>query len=241
MARALAEEESSSAGLPRLDERVRDLLSEIPGAVAFQGLRRTLNVHPESLSRALRRLEREGAVERTGDGYRLANASPVASADVAPLSPSPGTHGPLPRWDRSAAPHWSSPPQVELRLSRGEDAAHLMQRLAGHWFGAFRWVGSYQEGRASTLLWVSRAGTELLGLVLEGDLLRIYEQPLGIAKSATLAPPAPGDRAVAAYELLQHVLTVIRGARASPSLGDPAVLMFRSDEAHGRDRAGLAA
>ncbi|MDE1821591.1 MAG: hypothetical protein KGJ23_02585 [Euryarchaeota archaeon] len=201
MTRTTEEASSASDSSLRLDDRVRELLSEFPGSVAFQGLRRTLGVHPESLTRALRRLEREGAVERTQEGYRLTEARNLDAR---------GT------FSRPGAPRWEGAPRVELRLSPGEQASRLIGALSGRWFGEFRWVGSYEEGRRTTLLWVSRQGRELLGLVLEGDLLRIHQQ----GPSAAIH-----ERPFACYELLQHVLTALRGTeRGASHLAPPAVL-----------------
>lgn len=214
---ALAPGGSASDPSARLDDRVRELLSEFPGSVAFQGLRRTLGVHPESLTRALRRLEREGAVERTQEGYRLTDHSALDARGS---------------FVRPGAPRWEGSPRVELRLSPGEDAPLLLRRLSGRWFGDFRWVGSYEEGQRTTLLWVSRAGRELLGLVLEGDLLRIHQQS---------SSPGGPDRPLAAYELLQHVLTALRGAGRSSALPTvPAVLPLVMVTPSDRRPRGLA-
>jgi hypothetical protein len=187
----------AAKGLPKLDDRVRDLLSEIPGAVAFTGIRRTLGVHPESLTRALRRLERAGFVERTAEGYRLASSLPKRPRE--PLS------GP-------EVPEWNSKPVVELRLALGEDPTKILGMLAGHWFGDFRWVGSYEEGRKTTLLWVSRQKKNLLGLVLERDVLRIHFRGRAEAKVQ--------NQPLVAYQLLQHVLKALGTTmRPEPSEG----------------------
>jgi len=64
--------------LPAVDERDRAVLrafsDDAEATLAFQGIRRSLNLHPEKLSRALRRLEEAGAVSRTKDGYKLTEA-----------------------------------------------------------------------------------------------------------------------------------------------------------------------
>lgn len=227
----------SGESLPRLDERVRGLLAEIPGAVAFQGLRRTLGVHPESLTRALRRLERDGEIQRTNEGYRLVGAaSSIPGASTPSLAVA--AHGPLSTtetrarsksdagrdpWVHPSSPRWEGAPRVELRLAPDEDPARILGHLAGRWFGEFRWVGSYEEGARTTLLWVSRQGRELLGLVLEGGRLRIHQQSPG--------PAVGSDRSLASYELLQHVLSALRAPRSEPDglpralpllMGDPA-------------------
>ncbi|MCI4317072.1 MAG: GntR family transcriptional regulator, partial [Thermoplasmata archaeon] len=74
-----AEVAGADAPEPRLDDRVRELLGNIGGRLAFNGLRRALGVHPESLTRALRRLEREGVVQRRADGYVLADPGSYAA------------------------------------------------------------------------------------------------------------------------------------------------------------------
>src|SRR5580658_1460258 len=56
---------------PRLDDRVLELLAGHRGEFAFSGLRRTLGAHPESLTRALRRLQRRGEIEHSPSGYRI--------------------------------------------------------------------------------------------------------------------------------------------------------------------------
>ena len=75
----------SSREEPRLDDRIVELLQREPGALAFTGLRRTLEAHPESLVRALRRLERLGVVARGERGYELVGESEAASP-----TPDPG-------------------------------------------------------------------------------------------------------------------------------------------------------
>jgi hypothetical protein len=233
----------SAESLPRLDERVRGLLAEFPGSVAFQGLRRTLGVHPESLTRALRRLERDGEIERTDEGYRLtvatarpaitftstapaaaATATSAARGSLTTADPGPSlpTRGP---WIHPSSPRWEGAPRVELRLAPDEDPARILGHLAGRWFGEFRWVGSYEEGSRTTLLWVSRQGGELLGLVLSHGLLRIHQQSPSGSKGTA--------RPLAAYELLQHVLSALRAPRAPPE-GLRGALPFLLDEGPSR-------
>src|SRR5579871_6046924 len=74
---------------PRLEDRVIELLGARPAALAFNGLRRSLHAHPESLARALKRLERYGLVERGEQGYRLVSAAPPEAAPGTPATPPP--------------------------------------------------------------------------------------------------------------------------------------------------------
>ena len=77
--------EQESVALGRLDDRVLVALEEMNGRIAFSGLRRTLGAHPESLSRALRRLEREGLIERSEQGYRSTRHPDLPSATESEL------------------------------------------------------------------------------------------------------------------------------------------------------------
>ncbi|HEX2013947.1 MAG TPA: MarR family transcriptional regulator, partial [Nitrososphaera sp.] len=66
------------------DNKVLELLNEAGSKYSFKGLMRKLNLHQQSLSRALRRLEELGLVEKTAEGYRLGKL-----ADSIGLRPTP--------------------------------------------------------------------------------------------------------------------------------------------------------
>lgn len=164
-----------------LDARVVETLSKLPGRVSFGGLRRALGAHPESLSRALRRLEREGVVDRNSDGYQLLT---VRSA-------------PPPTGDQDGEV------LAELKLPTGFDATTAVDRLAGRWFGTLRWVGSSRRGDEHRLVWSRRDGSGSLILGVKPGALRILapQGPDGLDA---------GDTEEGAYELLFHALDVLR-------------------------------
>ncbi len=169
--------------LPRLDDRVRELLSGVSGSLAFNGLRRALRVHPESLSRSLRRLSREGTVERTAQGYRLAPEGPGARPAPVP----------------SGFPTGS--PVAELKLPPQDGPEEVFGRLSGRWFGDYRWVGFFEGNGTTTLLWTHRLDSSRLWLRIRGDVLEVFEDPPGKEGPA------------AAYQLLRHVLGAWHSAR----------------------------
>ncbi|MGC2359661.1 MAG: hypothetical protein WA691_05075 [Thermoplasmata archaeon] len=169
------------AGSSRLDDRVLVTLQELNGQIAFSGLRRVLRAHPESLSRALRRLEREGLVERAEGGYRAL------------------THAP--QVDPSASNHLRPIARVELPL--GTPPESVLGRLAGHWFGNLRWVGVIERPSQRFLAWARRDGSEYVLLGIHGRTLRVYvpdEDGEG----------DPGEAEEAAYELLGHAVGALR-------------------------------
>jgi len=176
-------EAATAAGSSRLDDRVLVTLQELNGRIAFSGLRRVLKAHPESLSRALRRLEREGLVERSDEGYRA-------------LSPTP-------RWDPSNAAPLRPIARVEVPFGTPPDA--VLGRLAGHWFGSLRWVGVIERPSQRLLAWARRDGSGYVLLGIQGRTLRVYVPDEEGAGDLAEAEDA-------AYELLGHAVGALRPA-----------------------------
>lgn len=171
---------------PRLDDRILALLEQQPAEITFNGLRRALSAHPESLSRALRRLARFGQIERESNRYRIPNLRDHRSARHRPWEPI--------REPRRAL-------VIETRLPPSEPVAELLGRLAGRWFGRLRWVGTYDRPSEPLLVWSRSDGPGHLLLGIRPGRLRIYAEP----------PPAEvvgGGRALeaAARELLIHAM-----------------------------------
>jgi DNA-binding transcriptional ArsR family regulator len=135
---------------PRVDDRVIEILSERAGRIAFNGLRRALGIHPESLSRALRRLEREGLVIRGEDGYALRQKAPRS---------------------RGAAPESRVIASVELPPV--PERTDILGRLAGRWFGDLRWVGLYEHPGDPWLVWSASGANGHVMLSVRGGTLRV--------------------------------------------------------------------
>lgn len=165
----------------RLEDRVLHALEGLPGRVAFNGLRRILGTHPESLARALRRLEREGLVEHADGGYRVLaenhRSIEELTAELHPIA-------------------W-----IDLPMGAGSES--LFGRLAGRWFGSLRWVGLVERPDGRLLAWArrDRSGYVLLG-VDRGRLRVFVPGPNGRDDSS--------EAEEAAYELLGHVTEALR-------------------------------
>ncbi len=180
-------DERTLASSGRLDDRVLDALQGLPGRVAFSGLRRVLGAHPESLARSLRRLEREGLVERVDGGYR-ALAGRERSVDE------------LTSDLRAVA-------QVDLPI--GTSAEALLGRLAGRWFGALRWVGVVERPDGRLLSWARRDGSGHVLLGIDRGALRVY-------RPAMAPDDEPAETEDAAYELLVHTVEALRPTAGAP-------------------------
>jgi uncharacterized membrane protein len=60
------------------DNKILALLNEAGSNYSFKGLMRKLNLHQQSLSRALHRLEEMDLIEKSPLGYRLSKAGSIA-------------------------------------------------------------------------------------------------------------------------------------------------------------------
>ncbi len=145
--------------IPSLDDREASILSELardPDArVAFQGLRRRLGIHQESLSRSLRRLERGGLLARERGGYRLTEGGTAA------LRGKPA--------EQSGRPMRAL---LEAIPPPGMSAEGVVEALAGRWFRGLRWYGRSRDVHGTTLTWLSDPGNHPVRIrVVPGRLI----------------------------------------------------------------------
>ena len=119
----------------------------------FQGLKRKLGIHQETLSRSLHRLEDDQLIEHTMDGYRL---TPQGSAIVRRPNASSRTHGIL-----------------ETYLPSDISISDLISRLKYSWFSTLRWLGYSETKDETTLNWVTEDGTSKVIARFKGKQLAI--------------------------------------------------------------------
>lgn len=140
----------------RLDDRVVSVLAVQDGHLAFNGLRRRLGgVHPESLSRALRRLERDGAVVRAAGAYSL--AEPVQR--------------------EANRPRREAHLLATVGLPDGVTRETVFGAVAGRWFGQLRWVGVYERATDPWLVWTVEGEGGEVALSLRRGALRVLVDP----------------------------------------------------------------
>lgn len=106
----------------------------------FEGLKRRLGVHPETLSRILYRLEDQGIVEKALEGYKV---TPKAK-EFLRLKPL-GTEKP-----RVHLLHTLPIPDVPIQ--------EVVSNLRGKWFGTLRWLGYSENDESITLKWITEDG-----------------------------------------------------------------------------------
>jgi len=145
----------------------------------FEGLKRRLGLHPETLSRILNRLEQEGIVKKTSEGYtvtrEIAKRLKLHSLNTSESRVS----------------------LLQTYLPSDMPVQQLVSSLRGRWFGLLRWLGLAENSEGVTLKWITE----------DGDIqidAKITENQLTI--EAKFLHHANLDRALkAAYQLMAYI------------------------------------
>jgi len=106
----------------------------------FEGLKRRLGLHPETLSRILNRLEQEGIVEKTSEGYKVMQ-------EIA-------KHLKI----RQTNTEDSRVPLLRTYLPTDVPVQQIVSSLRGRWFGLLRWLGLSETNEDITLKWITEDG-----------------------------------------------------------------------------------
>ena len=145
----------------------------------FEGLKRRLGLHPETLSRILDRLETEGIVKKSSEGYTV-------TKEIAKQLKHPA-HNPVE--SRAVLLQTFLPSDVPVEM--------LVSNLRGRWFGLLRWLGLAESTEGVALKWVTEDGdvqvdakVTMNTLTIEAKFLHGYNQNLALK---------------AAYQLMAHI------------------------------------
>lgn len=127
------------------DQGVIRTLEADGGTMAFQGLRRRMNIHQEKLSRALQRLEGDGYVQHTAKGYVLTEKG--SSLAQRCLCESPKAYSTI----------------LQSFLPGDLSPATMAHHLEGRWFHNLRWQGIRDDGDHIVLRWLTETtGVEVV-------------------------------------------------------------------------------
>jgi hypothetical protein len=173
-----------------LSERDTDVLSLIDEedltTFTFDGLKRRLGLHPETLSRILSRLEHEGMVKKSPEGYT-----------VTPKITKLKLH---PTRDET-----SNVSLLQTFLPSDMLTRKLIVELKGKWFGILRWLGMSENSEGVTLKWVTEDGGIQIAATISGTELNIEAKFLSDT-NLNLALKA-------AYQLMAHIGRLYSGTR----------------------------
>lgn len=169
--------------------------------VSFQGIKRKLGVHQETLSRALRRLERDGYIERLGQGYRISSKGRrVTPLEVSLKKNSEKDHYPV--------------SILKAMLPEDVKAEDIVSSLGYKWFGNLRWLGFGKYDGATTMSWITSDSNLKITVKILEDSLNI-ESFANDSQSISLAIKS-------AYDLFDHITKAFKMIESSSSYGKAA-------------------
>ena len=173
-------------------ERDNDVLSVINSedltVFTFDGLKRRLGLHPETLSRILVRLEQEGLLKKEAHGYKV---SPRITRLKLHQPQNTENHVPL----------------LQTYLPSNIIVQHLISNLNGKWFGRLRWFGLSENSHGVTLKWVTEDGGIQINATIQDSTLSIeakflHENNLNLALNAS-------------HQLMAHIGKLCSGSRTA--------------------------
>jgi DNA-binding Lrp family transcriptional regulator len=177
----------SSSISDRDAEVVRTIEEEGLSIFTFDGLRRITGAHPETLSRTLERLEEDGIVTRSPEGYSTTDKAKEMVA---------------------IRPAYEAGKRVQILrtyLPYGASLEGLVSALKGRWFDRMRWVGLSESEDGIVLKWVTDDGSALVDARLSMGMLDV---------EAKLKNDADLPKAVrAAHQLVGRISRLYSGTR----------------------------
>ena len=180
---------SSYGSLSERDAYVLSLVDEESlTTFTFDGLKRRLGLHPETLSRILNRLEEEGIVKKTSEGYEV-------TPKITKLK-----LGPARRETQTVS-------LLQTFLPSNMLTEHFISELKGKWFGILRWLGMSETSEGITLKWLTEDGGIQVAASISGTSLNIDAKFL-TSNNLDLALKA-------AYQLMAHIGKLCTGTRST--------------------------
>src|SRR5918992_5652599 len=172
------------------DNKILALLNEEGSNYSFKGLMRKLNLHQQSLSRALRRLEEMELVEKSPVGYQLSKAGTTAVSRIELLQ----------QQHKPKGKEYMQLLQTYIPLNI--KASEVMRHLIGRWFKNLRWIGMIRSDTGYTLQWISDDGSFQINLRLIAEYI-VIETNASTEKEKVQAM-------VGSYAIYEHVTKVMQ-------------------------------
>ena len=179
---------------PRDSSILRSIQEEGLTVFTFDGLRRLLGLHQETLSRVLDRLQDDGFVEKVADGYRL---TPEAGELVPRRLSSRLTHVPI----------------IQALLPEDADVGSIVAGLKGRWFGKLHWVGYSQNEEGTVLRWIGEDDGIQVDAKFTDNLL-IIEARVGEGREVSSAVRS-------SHQLMGYISRLYSGPRRAGKFATP--------------------
>ncbi len=173
-------------------ERDTDVLTLIEkedlSIFTFDGLKRRCGIHPETLSRILARLEDEGIIKKSPEGYAV-------TPKITKLKLNQTRH------------EEQTSTLLQTYLPSDLMTQQVIADLKGRWFGLLRWLGMSETSSGVTLKWVTDDGGIQIAADIQGTALNI-EAKFITSHNLNLALKA-------AYQLMSNISKLYQTSRAT--------------------------
>ncbi|MHB1908880.1 MAG: hypothetical protein ACYCQJ_08410 [Nitrososphaerales archaeon] len=173
-------------------EELGDSFEGNASAISFQGIRRKLGLHQETLSRSLHRLERDGLVDKLAQDYKISKKG----AEI------------LGRNKDHVQEISFSIPILRTILPPEATEEQVEQALSHRWFGNLRWFGSSQSSEERILSWVTEDGKLKLSARLSDHYLTVESQATTKESMQTAIR--------AGYEIFDHISKAFKREASQP-------------------------
>ena len=125
------------------DNKILSLLNQHTGSYfSFKGLMRKLNLHQQSLTRALNRLEEIGLIQRSVNGYKLNKREQKCAISVP---------------DKRKRSEYKQ--LLQTYIPTGIQTEEIVRALNGRWFNRIRWIGLMESEIGYMLQWINEDNT----------------------------------------------------------------------------------
>jgi predicted transcriptional regulator len=125
------------------DNKILSLLNQHTGSYfSFKGLMRKLNLHQQSLTRALNRLEELGLIQRSVNGYKLNKREQKSAIGVL---------------DKSNRSEYKQ--LLQTYIPKGIQTEEIVRALSRRWFSRIRWIGLMESEIGYMLQWINEDNT----------------------------------------------------------------------------------
>lgn len=137
------------------DKKILSLLNEeICSTYSFKAIQRKLNIHQQSLARALKRLGYLELIEKSPAGYKLIKKNMLLSKDLIEKSQIEEEEEDPELFEAKKAKKRFNQ-LIQIRIPIKNSIELIENRLIGKWFGDLRWFGLIKKETALILQWIA--------------------------------------------------------------------------------------
>jgi DNA-binding Lrp family transcriptional regulator len=167
------------------DSKILSLLNQETGSYySFKGLMRKLNLHQQSLARALGRLEQLGLVKRSEHGYKL-NDIEQKSGTAMCRKPSAYRH------------------LLQAYIPPGIEAKEIVRKLSGRWFSRIRWIGLIESETNYMLQWINEDNSFQINVRIIWDHI--------IIEANAVSDKDKIEAVVASFKIFDQIVKLLQG------------------------------